>query len=138
MTRDEIEALCDQLTYRPVGTTAAQMREAAALLLAQQLELADLRQYHDWAAPQIERPIEQHIVDKINDVTADRDRLAAELAECRRDAERYRWLRGRCEDYDGHATFPDVAYPAPTPDAPGFSRVDDAIDAAIAATGQEP
>lgn len=93
MTRDDIEALCDQLTYRPVGTTAAQMREAATLL---------------------------------REATG---RLR-ELAECRRDAERYRWLRDQAEEYAGCACFPNIAYACPPP--PAGHPLDDAIDVAMA------
>ena len=49
----------------------------------------------------------------------------------RRDAERYRWLKSRVEDYDGHACFGDVRYPAPIPDRTPFDAIDAAIDAAM-------
>ena len=49
----------------------------------------------------------------------------------RREAERYRWLKVRVEDYDGHACFPQVPYPAPIPDRSPFDAVDAAIDAAM-------
>jgi hypothetical protein len=56
--------------------------------------------------------------------------LLAKISEIERDAQRYRWLRNQVEDYEGHATFPDVAYVIPIPDKAGFNAVDDAIDAA--------
>ena len=89
MTRDDIEALCDQLTYRPVGTTAAQMREAATLL--------------------------------------------RELAECRRDAERYRWLTSRAKQNTSYDVYGNGGHWCL-----GFHSTDsrlsftDAIDAAMA------
>ena len=49
----------------------------------------------------------------------------------RRDAKRYEWLKAKVEDYDGHACFPDVPYPAPIPDQSPFDAVDAAIDAAM-------
>ena len=49
----------------------------------------------------------------------------------RREAERYRWLKVRVEDYDGQACFPQVPYPAPIPDRSPFDAVDAAIDAAM-------
>jgi hypothetical protein len=49
----------------------------------------------------------------------------------RRDAERYRWLKSRAEDYDGHVCFGEVRYPAPIPDRTPFDAIDAAIDAAM-------
>jgi hypothetical protein len=49
----------------------------------------------------------------------------------RRDAERYRWLKSRAEDYDGHVCFGEVRYPAPIPDCTPFDAIDAAIDAAM-------
>lgn len=62
--------------------------------------------------------------------------LDAALAEpeqnvLRRDAERYRWLKSRAQDYDGHVCFGDVRYPAPIPDRTPFDAIDAAIDAAM-------
>jgi hypothetical protein len=49
----------------------------------------------------------------------------------RRDAERYRWLKSRAEDYDGHVCFGEVRYPAPIPDCTPFDAIDAAVDAAM-------
>jgi len=49
----------------------------------------------------------------------------------RRDAERYRWLKSRGENYDGHVCFGEVRYPAPIPDRTPFDAIDAAIDAAM-------
>lgn len=38
-------------------------------------ENQDLQQFHDWASPQITKPINAHIIDQINAVTAERDEL---------------------------------------------------------------
>ena len=57
--------------------------------------------------------------------------LRAENERLRRDAERYRWLKAKVEDYDGHACFPQVPYPAPIPDCSPFDAVDAAIDASM-------
>jgi len=51
------------------------MREAADALVAQQARIAELQQFHDWAEPQIARPVEQSVVDEINRVTEQRDAL---------------------------------------------------------------
>ena len=63
-------------------------------------------------------------------IAALRDALDAQGNDAA-DAARYRWLRGRVEDYDGCATFPDVPYRAPIPDRSPFNAVDSAIDAAM-------
>jgi len=67
-----------------------------------------------------------------------RTALVAALAEpeqkpdaLRRDAERYRWLKSRAEDYDGHVCFGEVRYPAPIPDCTPFDAIDAAVDAAM-------
>jgi hypothetical protein len=54
-----------------------------------------------------------------------------DIKALRRDAQRYRWLKAKVEDYDGHACFPQVPYPAPIPDRSPFDAVDAAIDAAM-------
>ena len=58
----------------------------------------------------------------------------ADQAALKADAERYRWLRSRVENYDGHACFPDIPYPAPVPDTSPFNAIDEAIDAARSKT----
>jgi hypothetical protein len=58
-----------------------------------------------------------------------RNALATALAEP--DAKRYRWLKSRAEDYDGHVCFGEVRYPAPIPDCTPFDAIDAAIDAAM-------
>ena len=49
----------------------------------------------------------------------------------RRDAARYRWLKGRAQDHGGYVCFGDVRYPAPIPDCTPFDAIDAAIDAAM-------
>ena len=46
----------------------------------------------------------------------------------RADAERYRLLKSRIENYDGHACFPEIPYPAPIPDCSPFDAIDAAVD----------
>lgn len=62
----------------------------------------------------------------------ERNDARAKLQAAERDAARYRWLRDQAEDYDGHACFPEVQYPAPIPDTSPFNALDAAIDAALA------
>ena len=59
--------------------------------------------------------------------------LRARVAELERDAARYRWLRGRSEDYCGHACFPEVRYRNGLHDGFEAKTVDEAVDAAMGA-----
>jgi hypothetical protein len=53
------------------------------------------------------------------------------LRDLRLNDARYKWLKSRAEDYDGHVCFGDVKYPAPIPDRSPFDAIDSAIDAAM-------
>ena len=73
----DVDALVDQLKYRPVGTTAAQMRDAAAALLALRDELA---QFHNVVIPSWKR--EEEAWERERDaLRAERDALRSKLQE---------------------------------------------------------
>lgn len=65
-------------------------------------------------------------------VIAEKDReilaLRTENERLNADAERYRLLKSRVENYDGYACFPEIPYPAPIPDCSPFDAIDAAVD----------
>lgn len=67
------------------------------------------------------------------EAAAELDALRARVAAAEADAARYRFLRGRVEDYDGFACFESIPYPAPIPDRAPFNSIDDAVDTAMRA-----
>ena len=87
------------------------------------------------AADEIERlQRELHATDSCaHDLIDAKELLEARVAELERDAARYRWLRGRSEDYCGHACFPEVRYRNGLHDGFEAKTVDEAVDAAMGA-----
>lgn len=65
-----------------------------------------------------EREACARMCDQYKKLEAERDAAVA-------DAERYRWLKSRAEDYDGHYCFPDV------PHLGNVSLIDAAVNAAM-------
>lgn len=97
-TEAEYRELCDSLRYRPIGTTAKQMREAAAAiesLLAERDALQARVTELDAALSDVASP----------DFMRKYDALLRELAECRRDAERYRWLTSRAKQNTSYDVY---------------------------------
>lgn len=65
-----------------------------------------------------EREACARLCDQYKKLEAERDAAVA-------DAERYRWLKSRAEEYDGHYCFPDV------PHLGNVSLIDAAVNAAM-------
>lgn len=90
------DPLIDSLRYRPVATTAAQMREAADRIERLERELAAWLQVWDNVhldVPELNtrnKPLAVACTYEL--VRRERDVARAALAEAQRDAGRYRWL----------------------------------------------
>ena len=53
--------------------------ECADAIAALRARVNDLQQYHDWASPQVARPIEQHVIDINNKLEAENAALRTML-----------------------------------------------------------
>lgn len=73
------------------------------------------------------------LMDEVERLRTELAALRARVAAAEADAARYRFLRGRVEDYDGFACFESIPYPAPIPDRAPFNSIDDAVDTAMRA-----